>query len=953
MIDTFLKIVAKDLYSKLGNNLSNIAVVFPNKRASIFFNEYLAQEAKQPIWSPVYFTISELFKNLSTLKAGDPIKLVCELYKIFCQETQSKDSLDEFYFWGELLINDFDDIDKNQVDADKLFSNLQNLKNILDEPDFLDEEQEHAIRQFFLNFSIEKRTQLKEKFISVWNVLGKIYHSYKSALASQHLAYEGMMYREAIEQINISQLPYDKYIFIGFNALTKVETDLFQMLQEADKALFYWDYDKFYLTPTHHEAGEFIRRNIKKFPSQLPDIGFDTLSQPKNIRFISSPTENAQAHFLPTWLKETLQEKELETAIVLCNEHLLLPTLHSIPPEVKNINITMGFPLAQTPVYNFIYALVELQTDGFNVSAGRYKYNSVLGVLKHSYCRQLSAYAQETEKDIIKNNRFYPTPSELQKDEFLSYVFTPQLNNLALCSYLINIIQNVAQIYQVEGEPHSDVFDQLYKESLFKSYTLIGRLATLIEAGDLRVNSATFKLLLYKILKQTHIPFEGEPAIGMQIMGILETRNLNFKNLIFLSLNEGQLPKNEGNSSFIPYNLRKAFGMTTIENRNAIYAYYFYRLLQRAENVALLYNTSSEGLNRGEWSRFMLQFLVEWPHPIRREYLEASQSLYPFSPIILAKDEKMMRSLQDRFDIRVNPRSKISPSALNTYLDCQLKFYYQYVVGLVSPEAVNMEIDSATFGSIFHRSAELAYKELVTMGKIIRKEDLEDLLRDEIKLQNLVDRAFKELFFNISPNEKPEYNGTQLIHSSVIICYLKQLLKNDLNYAPFSMEGMEIPIEENVEIHTPQGIIKTKLGGIIDRIDSKENILRIVDYKTGGSPKIPSDMESLFTPSDSRPSYVFQTFLYAAIVSRKENRAVAPSLLYIHRAASETYSPVIEIGPPRQSKIKITDFRKYENEFRERLRKLLEEIFDSNGTFNQTTVTKICEYCDFKELCKR
>lgn len=960
---TFLQLVAQDLHSKIGNDLSRVAIVFPNKRASLFFNEHLASQSDHPIWSPAYVSISELFQQLSDQKLGDPIRLVCELYKIFREETKSEESLDDFYFWGELLISDFDDVDKNLVDADKLFTNLQDLKNIMDDFDFLDKEQEDAIRQFFQNFSIEKHTKLKEKFISLWDKLGDIYRSYRSQLASLGIAYEGMLYRNVIEALDTNALRYDKYVFVGFNVLNKVETRFFSLLQEAGKALFYWDYDLFYtrLPQQRHEAGEFILRNLEKFPNELPETVFDCLRYPKKVRFISSPTENAQARYLPEWVRDTLLNKDLqekpceekENAVVLCNESLLLPVLHSIPSEVKNVNITMGFPLAQTPVYSFINAVVELQTTGYHSETGRYSYDTVQAVLKHPYTRQISLKAEPLERELTKTNRFYPLPTELKQDDFLSLLFTPRSGIRAICLYIIELLKEVSTLYRQESE-QDDIFNQLYRESLFKSYTMVNRLLNLIENGELQIRIDTLKRLLSRILNATNIPFHGEPAIGMQVMGVLETRNLDFRNLIMLSLNEGQLPKSSGESSFIPYNLRKAFGMTTIEHKNAVYAYYFYRLIQRAETVTLVYNTSSDGLNRGEWSRFMLQFLVEWPHDISREFLEAGQSPQSSRDICIEKTPEILNRLRNTYNFESNQKAfALSPSALNAYLDCRLRFYYRYVAGLKTPDEVSAEIDSALFGTIFHRSAELAYGDLSANGKEIRKEDLERLLRDDVRLQGYVDRAFKEEFFHVDLNERPEYNGVQLINSKVIGSYLRQLLRNDLQYAPFSMVGMEKKVQEEVTVNTPESPIKIRIGGTIDRMDCKGDTLRIVDYKTGGSPKTPTNIEQLFTPAEGRPNYIFQTFLYAAIMSRQQSLKVAPALLYIHRAANENYSPVIEMGEPRKPKIPVNNFAFFEDEFRERLQTLLEEIFGNETPFTQTENTKVCEYCDFRALCKR
>ena len=959
-MESFLKLVAADLYKHTEGNLAHTAVVFPNKRAGLFFNEYLAQESDSPIWSPAYVSISELFRSLSPWEVGDPVKLVCELYKIFRRETQSTETLDDFYFWGEMLISDFDDADKNRVDTDKLFSNLQDLRNIMDDYTFIDDEQEEAIRQFFQNFSIERRTALKERFISLWNVLGNIYKGFRESLASQNIAYEGMMYRHVIEHLDVDKLPYEKYIFVGFNVLNKVEHTLFTQLKDAGKAVFYWDYDEFYMKENRqavtHEAGEFIRRNLRDFPSPLSGELFKNLSKPKEVHYIASSTENAQARYLPQWIRNNLTTPEKETAVVLCNEALLQPVLHSLPAEVKHVNITMGFPLSQTPVYSFLIALLELHTHGFNFKSGRYTFQSVVTLLKHPYTRQLTGQAELLEKELTRNNRFYPLPGELGKDEFLTRLFTPLSGNLNLCIRLSETLQQVAGIYQANtsGTEDTDAFNQLYRESLFKAYTTINRFRTLIEEDELTVQSETFRRLLVKVLSATNIPFHGEPAIGMQVMGVLETRNLDFRHLVLLSVNEGQLPKSGGDSSFIPYNLRKAFGMTTIEHKIAVYAYYFYRLLQRAERITLIYNTSSDGLNRGEWSRFMLQFLIEWPHPITRQFLEAGQSPQGTSPITVEKTPDVMRRMQSLFDVRANPKAKFSPSALNYYLDCPLKFYYRYVAGLSAPDEVSAEIDSATSGSIFHYAADHIYKDLTTHGKVINKEALETLLRNEVKLQDYVDTAFKKLFFNVPQNEKPEYNGVQLINSAVIARYLKQLLQNDLRYAPFTFIASEMEVDEPIDIQTPKGVIKSRIGGIIDRMDSKDGTLRIVDYKTGGDADTPPHVESLFIPDKKRSNYVFQTFLYAAIMCRKQpTMKIAPALLYIHRAATETYSPVIQMGEPRKPKEAVEDFSKYEKEYRERLQGLLEEIFNPEKSFTQTEIIEKCTYCDFKALCKR
>lgn len=958
-METFLKQVAHDLYQKTKGDFTQTAVVFPNKRAGLFFNEYLTKETTSPLWSPAYLSISELFRHSSSLSIADPVKLVCDLYRVFKDATGSKESLDEFYFWGEMLISDFDDADKNMADTGTLFSNLKDLNAMTDNYDFLEKGQKEAISQFFRNFAIDQVTELKHRFISLWNALGEIYTRYKELLAGQGIAYEGMLYRNVINELDVDRLPYKRYVFVGFNVLNKVEHTLFSRLDEAGKAMFYWDYDKFYIEKHPHEAGEFIRRNLRDFPSELPPSCFDNLCRPKEIRYIASPTENGQARYLPQWIRENLTETEKETAVVLCDETLLQPVLHSLPENIRHINITMGFPLSQTPAYSLAKAFVELHTEGYDPRGSRFTFAYVTGILKHPYLRLLSDKADSLLRELTELNRFYPLPSELSVDETLRLVFSPCTGNKELCGHLSELLKRIAVIYREQGETEKDAFGQLYREALFKTFTLTNRFYALIENGDLDVQPATFRRLFTRVMSASSIPFHGEPAIGMQIMGVLETRNLDFRHLILLSVNEGKLPQSGGDSSFIPYNLRKAFGMTTIDHKIAVYAYYFYRLLQRAEKVTLLYNTATDGMNRGEMSRFMLQFMIEWNQGIRQGQIETEQAPMVPGQITVGKTPDILRILWQTFDIRHDKNAVLSPSALNAYLDCPLKFYYKYVAKLSAPDEVSVEIDPAKFGSIFHHAAEHIYKDLTAHRKTVNKEMLEDLLdpKKEKRLQDYVNNGFRELFFHIKDDRLPEYNGIQVLNFEVIFRYIKQLLRKDMDYAPFTFIDSERKVREGININTPAGDLRTCIGGTIDRMDGKDGTLRIVDYKTGGHPECPENVKALFVPDKKRSGHIFQTFLYASIVSKNirsltEKWHVAPALLYIHQAASSDYSPIIEMGKYRK-KVRVEDFSMYEDEFREHLQTLLEEIFNPDMPFTQTEIEDNCGFCDFKKICNK
>lgn len=950
-METFLDLVAKNIYELYGNDLSRIAIIFPNRRARLFFNESLIKLTDKPIWSPAYISVKDLFQEWSPYKLGDPIELICRLYRVFRNATKSNETLDSFYFWGQLLISDFDDVDKNLVNANQLFGNLKDLQDLADNS-FLDPEQEEAIQHFFTNFSIEKETKLKEKFISLWNVLGNIYNDFKKELADNNIAYEGMMYRDVIEHIDANKLKYDKYVFVGFNVLNKVEHRLFDFLRDSNKALFYWDYDIYYTNDKMKEAGRFILRDIQDFGQDLQEGDFNNIAKTdKKITFIAASTENAQARYLPGWINkyviENKGQKASECAIVLCNESLLLPVLHSLPDATAEVNITMGYPLMQTPVYSLISALMDLQTS---YSDNRYTYQTVHTVLQHPYVQRIAKNAAtDIDKKFTKNNKFYPKPEELSVDnDFMKTIFTPVgTKNENVCEYLLKVINYIANSYRNEKQG-SYVSNQLYSESLFQAYTIINRMYSLVTEGLLDISTVMFRHLLEQLLAATNIPFHGEPAVGLQIMGVLETRNLDFKHLVMLSLNEGQLPKSSSGASFIPYNLRKAFGMTLIEQKDSIYAYYFYRLIQRAETVTLLYNNSTEGTNAREMSRFMLQMLVEWPGKIEKHSLESKQSILKVDKISIKKTDEIINRLVKRFTGKNNKGNDnvLSPSALNTYLNCQLKFYLSYVAGLKPEDEVTTDIDNAMFGTIFHKTAENIYKSFD--GRLINKFDLETLLKVPNKISQEVDNSFKTEFFKIDPKEKSEYNGTQRINRKAIEMYIHQLLQIDLRNVPFKVIGTESPVNDSfiVTLDADKQINIT-VGGTIDRINEKEGTVQLIDYKTGGTPLKAKDLESLFTPDEKRPGYILQIMLYADLLLRKgKAQHVTPSLLYIHRAANEDYSPIVSID-----KTDVTDFADYRQEFESRLEQLLNDIFDRNKTFEQTAIDSFCEYCDFKTIC--
>ena len=592
---SFLTYVAQDIIQKYGNNLSDIAIVFPNKRASLFLNEQLARLVSHPLWSPTYITISDLFRQHTTLKVGDPIKLVCDLHKSFVECTGIEETLDHFYGWGQLLIADFDDVDKNMASARQLFANLSDIHE-LDDVSYLTEEQKEIIKKFFSNFSDDHNTELKKRFLQLWSHFYDIYTNFNQRLEAQNLAYEGALYRRVVEDESL-EFRHKKYLFVGFNMMQCVEQKLCSRLQREGKAAFYWDFDKYYMKDGN-EAGYYIRQLMSAFGNELDYLSdtelYDSFDSTKDITYISAPTDNIQARYIHSWLMQNERYKQgRSTAIVLADESLLPTVIHSLPEEVESVNITLGYPLQQTPFYSLIQTLTELQTLGYDKDRDCYRLRYVNYVLRHPYAQYISSAYAELMGELHDKKIFFPSRKWLcqKEDEGLEILFQEMSSgenfNLSLVQYLLDVLKNI-------GTQARTLDDPLFQESLFRTYTLVNRLHELIQSGDLIVDIITLQHLLLQLMQTTTIPFHGEPAEGIQIMGVLETRNLDFDHIIVLSASEGNLPKGVNDSSFIPYSLRKAYGLTTVDNKVAIFSYYFHRMLQRSADITLTYNNSTE-----------------------------------------------------------------------------------------------------------------------------------------------------------------------------------------------------------------------------------------------------------------------------------------------------------------------------------------------------------------------
>lgn len=955
MRKTFLEYVAEDLLKKYGTDLSRITLVFPNKRASLFLNEHLARMANGPLWSPVYTTISQLFRDRSERVVADNIKLVCDLYRIYVQCTGTTETLDHFYGWGMLMLSDFDDIDKNLADATDVFRNLSNIHE-LDDVSYLSEDQREVLKRFFSNFSDDYNTELKNRFLQLWQNFGNIYNSFNAHLQEEGLAYEGALYREVVNN-DLATYDADTYIFVGFNMLQKVEQKLFTLLAKAGKAKFYWDFDRYYMEGANNEAGYYIRQYLEAFPNELfnrDDEIYNNFRTEKELRFISASTETIQGRFVGHWLQnEDFVRAGRKTAVVLCDENLLQTVVHSLPSEVENVNITTGFPLAQSPVSSFVNALINLQTIGYTKSAERYRLQYVRAVLRHPYSLFLSDNCTEQLRTLEEHHTYYPSRQEMAVDEGLTLIFANLEEGVAdVQTYHAKLVDWILSMLKTVGKRTQETDDHLMKEAIYRMYTLFNRLHELIVSGDLSVDLITLLRLITQLVQSTSIPFHGEPAIGLQVMGVLETRNIDFDNVLLLSCNEGNMPKGVNDASFIPYAIRKAHSLTTIDHKVAIYSYYFHRLLQRAQNITILYNSATEDGHTGEMSRFMLQMLVESGHKIERLSLQAGQMPNVLQPHAVEKTDSIMQQLM-KLD-------KLSPTAINRYLRCQLLFFYNTVAGLKESDEETDDIDNRTFGNIFHKGSQLIYEQLMDANFTVSENAIKDFLADKSALQRILDRTFNEELFKVAnANQHPQYNGLQLINRGVIISYLKKLLQMDLSLTPFRILAMEKPVEQEVVFNVDCKTHTLTIGGYVDRLDEVEEgngkVIRVVDYKTGRKPQTAvAAFEDIFSGdkvTKNHADYYLQTFLYAAIVRdslkwNKQKLPVSPALLFIQQASAEENDPVLRVGKER-----INDIAVYHNDFWAHLKALLSEIFNKERAFMPTKDRERCTRCPYKQVC--
>ena len=963
-MEKFLEQVAADLWQRYGDRVGELKVILPNVRTRVFFVDALSRIASKPIWSPEYLSIDSLMVALSGLERVDSIVAITELFRIYSQFHPSE-TFDSFYHWGEVLLADYDSIDKYLIDAPMLFANIAELKDVdAALADYLDDEQLKVVRRFWREFEADrKQSDHKQKFMTIWQSLLPVYEGLKSRLEELGVGYSGMIYRRAAQRLQQGEgvLPEGGYVVVGFNALSATERALFDHLKNAHEADFYWDWDDYYLKDEKQEAGLFMRENIRRYPSPASFCPESLFTASKQINVISTASNSLQCKYVGEFVEQVLESDgkiDKNTAIVLTDENLLSPLLYSLPDSIGNVNITMGYPLRSTLVYSFTERLLQMQLRVRVSKAGRvsFYYKDVDGLLSHPFMAALDKEVCGSLREaMLRRGRMYVDREHLVgQHPLLDVVFSHTADWRMMKEYLLGVLD---QVVRVEIPYESDDRRALRREAFGLVCEAIVKCDNSLLRCDVEMLRSTYVALLRRVMQSVRIPYSGEPLSGVQVMGILETRNLDFENVVLLSMNDDNFPSGRiTDISFIPYNLRFAYGLPTPRHNEGVYAYYFYRLLQRARRVDMVYCSVPTDKSTGEQSRYVYQLDFESPHTLNRIDKSLNVGFVEHGNIAVEKNEGVMRRLE-RFlkEDEEGVRKTISPSAFNNYMECSLKFYFRSVAGLRVDDELDEGVDDALFGTIFHKAMELLYTPLVEQSLAPR--DYLAGLDSEAVHKAVVD-AITEDYFAGERVPEEEYGGNLRVVADTVERYIRE------NVIPFDSS----PLREDFRVYRleePMGCEfefadgkSVKFFGLSDRIDKMpDGSLRIVDYKTGSLHKDFEGLQQLLSRlPKGRNGAVVQTLLYSMIAERMQSegkldgKGATPSLYYVRHLRQEEYSPLLN---DKSSGLAVNSYADYAEDFEAGLREILGEIFSPEVPFVATEDENVCKYCDFKVICRR
>lgn len=943
MQQKFLQEVSAYLTEKHGHELEQLRIVLPNKRAGLYLQKYLAAAAKQPSWAPEIITIQDMVTQAFPLPVADPLQLNFELYRVFVKQTLTEESFDRFFPWGEMLLKDFDEVDKYLVNARDIFTVIREEREIYDRFDYLTEAQKEFLSRFWRSVRT-KNTGETSRFINTWSVLYPVYEQFRNDLLAKNMCYEGMTYREVAQRPDryFTTSPEEKWFFAGFHVLTPAEERIFTWCKREKNARFFWDTDAFYMNDPRHEAGKFMREYTERYPGELP-AGNGIDAPGKHIHVLKTASRAAQCQLIGQLLAEQAQIED--TAIILPDENLLVPLLHHIPGGTESLNITMGYPLRSSLAGIFTDHWSELRkVRVFREQKVLYNHREIVTLFSHPYIDMICAGGADVlKKQAVEELVFYPDWSAVTgENQVLAAILDKYSGALpatcALRDFCIHVLSVNAHAENPLSLPE--------KECLYALYLYLSQLEELLRDSVMELSEEQFHKTLKRAVAQIKVPFSGEPLEGLQVMGMLETRNLDFKTVIIPDMNEGVMPSAPPSGSFIPYHLRKAFAMPDMEHHDSFNSYYFFRLLQKSENIYLVFAEEE-----AEPSRYITQLQYELVN-VTPQHHTLSGRFRPVEtpPVTFPADGKALEYLQHFIVNDEGKASRLSPTALKYYMDCRLKFYYRYILNITESPVVPDQPDHLFFGILSHRSLEVFYENLLadTGRNHIQPSDLEDI---EVKVSIALQAAFREVY-RVPEEEKLVLKGHQVLLEKAISNYMKSVLRADREYAPFVLEEQEADMEHDMEITVAGSRIKVRLGGRIDRIDKKGDHIRVIDYKSGKQDivKIPS-LEFLFSrDADFRYKDFFQVLVYALMLGEKYPGHSIEPVLYYFRNLSATGTIVNLAFSGEDGDASPAAFREKTTVL---LKSVLEELFSGKVPYDQTPHIRTCEYCAYRTVCRR
>lgn len=962
----FLEYLASHITCRYKDNFDDITMVFPSRRAGLFFKNILSRNTDKVTWMPEVLSVIDFVSKYSGIKVENNIILNFELFEVY-KTYFGNETFDQYYHWGNIILGDFDVIDKYLAEPEKIFRNITDIKKI--EERFPTEFSED-FKNFWKNLQNENTNEKKE-FKKIWEKLGSIYKDFNNILIEKKSGYEGLAYKFLYENLKQGKININrsKVVFAGFNLLSPSELGIISELIKKNQCEIHFDCDKYYYEDGIQEAGYQIRNAVKsigriagKLELDPDDIIYFNLSDElssgkKNIQIISSPTKTGMVKSMGSELLgfTAAGKPDEKTAVVLPEESILIQVLYSIPEDVEEFNITMGYPLTSTLLYSFLILLRELhQSCRFKEGKTEFYFPVLKKLMLHPYIRfSDSSLTYNIINTYTSRNIIYFNPSEeenlkelLDKSgkeipDILKKIFnyTPDSGNFR--AYFDEIIISVYE--RIDNSLTDDIsYKKFQFEYIFSFYNSFVLICDYADKYKIDIDINTFWKLLLEIISGIRVPFSGEPLKGMQIMGLLETRCIDFDNIFVLSLNEGAFPKSSSDISFIPYVVRKYFRLPTFEDEDSMYSYYFYRLLQKAKNIFLFYDTETENFSKGK-SRYLLQIekeLIRKNKSINFSEKNLSPGVYTYKiyPVSIEKSEQVM--------FLINKIKSLSASAFISAITCKLKFYFDYVLRLREPEKIEEEFEAVTLGSIFHSIMQSLYKKYegkIVTGKIINS------LRD--KIDKIFDEIYLKAINDVSEREKRNINASgtpkNSIYKYIIQNLVKSTLECDFEASPFIIKGLEEKFEKIIKFDAGGETKEIRINGYIDRIDTVDEVTRIIDYKTGSEHykelkkgESGTFFDMIFSEIKFKDS--FQTMFYAYGSLTGPDDKYKPLIYYVN-ARTKMLKEV------KKSAVTKDEFIEFET----RLKETLKDIFDQKSAFSQTENTDNCKYCPYRGLCYR